>query len=192
MEYLDICNEEGLPVGAVVERDAAHRDGVLHRTAHVWVIRDADGEAQVLLQKRSLSKESFPGAFDASSAGHIPAGDEPLVSALRELGEELGIRAESDELTPIGMFRCRYERVFHGSLFRDNEVRYAFVYQKPVDIGALTLQASEVDEVRWFSVEDVAAEIRVRQDRICVSEQGLNVLREYIRRRQIEDRNREP
>lgn len=180
MEYLDICNEQGLPTGAVVERDAAHRDGILHRTAHVWVIRKQNGEDQVLLQKRSMAKESFPGAYDASSAGHIPAGDEPLVSALRELREELGIRAEPDELTPIGTFRCRYERVFHRSLFRDNEVRFAFVYQKPVDSSTLTLQKSEVDEVRWFSVEDVAAEIRVRQDRICVSEQGIRVLLDFL------------
>ena len=179
-EYLDVCDEQGQPTGAVVERDAAHREGILHRTAHVWVLRESEGEIQVLLQKRSAAKESFPGAYDASSAGHIPAGDEPLASALRELQEELGLRAEPDELTPIGTFRCRYERIFHEALFRDDEVRFAFVYQKPVDIHALTLQKSEVDEVRWFSVKDAAAEIRVRQDRICISEQGMNVLLEYI------------
>ena len=187
MEYLDICNEQGMPTGAVADRDVAHRDGILHRTSHVWVIRELDGEVQVLLQKRSMAKESFPGAYDASSAGHIPAGDEPLVSALRELEEELGIRAEPDELTHIGTFRCSYEKVFHGNLFRDNEVRFAFVYQKPVDLNTLKLQESEVDDVRWFSVEEIAAEIRVRQDRICVSEQGLKVLQDYIQQRHSEN-----
>lgn len=181
-EYLDICDEQGVPVGAAVERDAAHREGILHRTAHVWILREREGAVQVLLQKRSMAKESFPGAYDVSSAGHIPAGDEPLPSALRELREELGIRAAPDDLTHIGTFRCRYERVFHGSLFRDDEVRFAYVYRKPVDIDALTLQRSEVDEVRWFPVEDAAAEIRIRQDRICVSEQGMGLLLDFLRR----------
>ena len=41
-----------------------------------------------------MEKESFPGLYDTSSAGHIRAGDEPLPSALRELREELHIAAK--------------------------------------------------------------------------------------------------
>ena len=93
MEYLDIVDENGCPTGEVISRDIAHRDGVLHRTAHVWVIRELEGKTQILLQKRSMEKESFPSLYDTSSAGHIPAGAEPVESALRELGEELGILA---------------------------------------------------------------------------------------------------
>lgn len=56
-----------------------------------------DGKWQMLLQKRASGKDSFPGCYDTSSAGHIHAGDEPLDSALRELEEELGIKAEEVE-----------------------------------------------------------------------------------------------
>ena len=52
----------------------------------------------LLLQKRSKEKDSFPGCYDISSAGHISAGDEPLETALRELEEELGIKAEPEQL----------------------------------------------------------------------------------------------
>ncbi len=181
MEYLDVCDENGRPTGATVERDLAHRDGILHRTAHVWVLRTVGEQVQVLLQKRSRQKESFPGMYDASSAGHIPAGVEPPDSALRELYEELGIEAKPEELVYAGAFRCRYERAFHGRLFRDNEYRLAFVYREPVDAEKLTLQESEVESVRWFPLEEVAAEIRTRQDRICVSAQGLKVLTDFLR-----------
>ena len=34
MELLDICDEKGIPSGETVDRDIAHRDGILHRTAH--------------------------------------------------------------------------------------------------------------------------------------------------------------
>ena len=183
MEYLDIVDEAGLPTGEVVSRDVAHRDGVRHRTAHVWVIRERNGGYDVLLQKRSMEKEPFPGLYDTSSAGHIPAGCEPLESALRELHEELGIDAPPEALRFAGTFRIHYEETFHGRPFRDNEVTQVYVYRRPVDIDALTLQASEVDEVRWFGLDEVWAEIQASRARFCVSTAGLDVLRRYLGKR---------
>ena len=64
MEYFDICDERGLPTGEVVERSVAHREGILHRTAHVWIIKKVEGRWQVLLQKRSKDKDSrYIGTF---------------------------------------------------------------------------------------------------------------------------------
>ena len=182
MEYLDVCGENGRPTGEIVERDEAHRNGILHRTSHVWVIREEDGEYQVLLQRRSLKKESFPGMFDASSAGHIPAGDDPRRSAVREMGEEIGLYAQPEELAFAGMFRCSYESVFHGRMFRDNEVRFAYVFREPVAAEHLKLQESEVDEVRWFPLKTVEEEVRSGSDRICVSREGLETLMRYLER----------
>ena len=182
MEYLDIVNETGQPTGETVSRDVAHRDGIRHRTAHVWVARKTDAGYEILLQKRSMEKESFPGLFDTSSAGHIPAGEEPLPSALRELSEELGIQAEPEQLVFAGTFLIQYEKMFHGRLFKDNEVTSVFVYSEPVDIRTLILQKSEVDEVRWFSLDEVWDEIQHSRERFCVPTAGLNVLREYLKR----------
>ena len=53
------------------------------------------------MQKRAMSKDSFPGKYDTSSAGHIQAGDEPLASGLRELAEELGIHAKPEDLPAV-------------------------------------------------------------------------------------------
>ena len=98
MEYFDICDEFGLPTGEIVDRESAHRDGILHRTAHVWIVREKTQGYDILLQKRSMDKDSFPGLYDTSSAGHIPAGSEPLPSAIRELQEELGVDATPEQL----------------------------------------------------------------------------------------------
>ena len=146
MEYFDLVDNEGMPTGEIVSREEAHRLGLPHRTTHTWVIRRKDGQRQALVQKRSDSKDSWPGRYDTSSAGHIPAGAEPLDSALRELEEELGIRAEPEQLHEAGSFRIRYEKMFHGSLFRDNEFTRVFVYREPVDEAALRL-AAEVHAV---------------------------------------------
>lgn len=74
MEYLDIVDENGVPTGKIAERTAAHKQGLRHRTSHVWILRERAGKVEVLLQKRSQNKDSFPGCYDISSAGHIPAG----------------------------------------------------------------------------------------------------------------------
>ena len=180
MEILDICNEDGFPTGKTVSRAIAHRDGILHRTAHVWVVRKNAQGYDILLQKRSMEKDSFPGLYDTSSAGHIPAGEEPVPSALRELEEELGIAAEPSELSYAGMFRIQYDKEFHGKPFRDNEAARVYVYQEPVDIEDLALQKEEVEEVRWFDLEEVYREIQTSRERFCVPSRGLQVLREYL------------
>ena len=180
MEFLDICDENGEPTGRTVERNIAHRDGIMHRTAHVWVVREVNEEWQILLQKRSMEKESFPGLYDTSSAGHIPAGSESEESALRELGEELGIHASADQLEYIGHFRIRYEKMFHGKLFKDNEYSRVYLYREAVDISKLRLQESEVDEVRWFPLAEVREEIKTCRDRFCVPAQSLEVLAERL------------
>ncbi len=182
MEYLDVVDETGRPTGESVSRDRAHSEGIRHRTAHVWVVRQSKSGFDVLLQKRSMEKESFPGMYDTSSAGHIPAGSEPLASALRELSEELGIDALPEQLAYAGSFCHQYEKVFHARTFRDREVSAVYVYMAPVDTEKLTLQASEVDEVRWFDLELVWNEIKTDRSRFCVPTGGLKLLRDYLMR----------
>ncbi|MBQ6487628.1 MAG: NUDIX domain-containing protein [Solobacterium sp.] len=180
MERFDVVNENGIPTGETVERSDAHTRDILHRTAHIWVIRKADDHIEVLLQKRSMNKDSFPGRYDTSSAGHIQAGDEPLVSAIRELHEELGIRAEPEELAYAGLFRIHYDMVFHDKPFRDNEVSFVYVYSRPVDIEKLTLQKEEVESVRWFSLEEVCEGVKNHDQTYCVPPGGLETLKAYL------------
>ncbi len=39
MELFDILNPDGSKTGIVRERGVAHREGSLHATAHIWVVR---------------------------------------------------------------------------------------------------------------------------------------------------------
>ena len=182
MEYFDICDEKGKPTGKTVSREDAHREGILHRTAHVWIVRKGAEGYEVLLQKRSMDKDSYPGFYDTSSAGHIPAGNGPLDSALRELFEELGVKGEKEDLSPAGTFRIEYEKVFHGKPFRDNEFVYVYVYGKEVDEKSLTLQVSELDEVKWFGLDELWNGGMIDRRRFCVPGESLRILRSYLER----------
>jgi len=180
MEYFDIVDEYGKPTGETVERTLAHAEGIRHRTAHVWVVKKEGGSFYVLLQKRAMIKDSFPGLYDTSSAGHIPAGCEPLESALRELGEELGITAAAGELQRIGSFDIRYEKVFHGRLFRDNEYSDVFVYTKPVEISQLKLQTEELEGAAWFEAGELDRLLKDRDPRFCVPRASFALLKEWF------------
>jgi 2-C-methyl-D-erythritol 4-phosphate cytidylyltransferase len=69
-------------------RANVHRLGLLHRAVHILVFR-ADGK--VFLQQRSMLKDTCPGLYTASCAGHLDAGESYDNAAVRELEEELGI-----------------------------------------------------------------------------------------------------
>lgn len=155
MELFDVRDTDGSPSGIVQERGVVHREGLLHSTVHIWIVRRKEsGGYEVLLQKRSAQKDSNPGCYDISSAGHVEAGKDYLESALREMKEELGIDAQPEDLQEVGFHRGSFEAVFHGKPFRDEELSMVYLYRKEISISELTLQESEVESVRWMDYEE--------------------------------------
>ena len=180
MEFFDVVDLYGNPTGEIVERTYAHAHDIRHRTAHIWIVRRVLGRIQILLQKRSADKDSFPGKYDTSSAGHMAQGREPLESARRELFEELGIEASEDQLTFAGTFDIHFEKEFHGKMFRDNEIAFVYVYDNPVDIDKLTLQTEEVERVNWFDLRETYEACLRHDERFCVAVDGLSLLISFL------------
>lgn len=180
MEMFDVVDELGNPTGEIVSRELAHKEGIRHRASHIWIINQTHKGIKVLLQKRSSEKDSFPGLLDTSSAGHIQAGDEPLESAIRELGEELGITAHPKDLYFIGTFSFSFKKEFHSKLFCDNQVAFVYVYQNPVNIEELTLQAEEIESVCWRDFDRVFKDCLAHNKEYCVHIQGLELLKKYL------------
>lgn len=153
IEMLDIVDEKGIPTGEVVSRKTAHEKGIRHRTSHIWIMRQGQTGTEILLQKRSKDKDSNPGRYDISSAGHIPAGQGFIDSALRELHEELGIsHVAPTDLIYCGQRKIQMQEVFHERLFIDNQVSNIYCLWKNLDPSQLTLQKSEVEEAIWINL----------------------------------------
>lgn len=152
-EILDIVDEHGHPTGQTVAREKAHAQGIMHRTSHVWIVRKKEEKIQVLLQKRSINKESFPGCFDISSAGHIPAGCGYVESALRELNEELGVYASEEDLIFCGDRLVLWDDEFNGKVFCDRQYSRVFALWLSQDEKDFILQPEEVDAVLWMDLE---------------------------------------
>lgn len=180
MELLDIVDEAGIPTGKTIDREIAHSQGILHRTAHVWLLRYKNNKVQILLQKRSDNKDSHPGCYDISSAGHIPAGVDFKVSAVRELKEELGIWIEEKQLIYCGMRRIKFEEMFHDKLFIDNQVSHVYVLWCDLDEEDFILQKEEVSEVRWFNFDECYNAVRDYSIYHCIYLEELEMVRSVI------------
>ena len=185
MELFDILREDGTKSGLVRERGVAHRDGSLHGTVHTWIVRRTPGAPQagwqVLLQKRSACKDSNPGCYDISSAGHLSTGDEPLEGAVRELREELGLAADPRDLHFVGKHRGAFQAPFHGRMFRDNELSNVYVMTKPVSERELCLQEEEVESVRWMDYEVCRQAIHDGTLPNCIYEDEFEMVGEYLK-----------
>ncbi|MCI7813351.1 MAG: NUDIX domain-containing protein [Lachnospiraceae bacterium] len=180
MEILDVVDEKGIPTGERVERKKAHELGIPHRTAHVWIVRKKDGRLQILLQKRSEEKDSYPGCYDISSAGHIPAGVDFIPSALRELKEELGCDATAEQLVYCGQRRFQFEQIFHGKPFYDNQVSNVYVLWLDWEAEAFTLQKEEVSEVVWFDFEDCVRKVENKEIPNCIFMEELRMIKRCV------------
>lgn len=181
MELLDIRDRQGRVTGEVKEREKVHEDGDIHGTSHVWIIRiNQYGSCDLLLQKRSADKDSFPGCYDISSAGHIPAGQGYLASAIRELKEELGICAREEELFFIGMHEGYVEEIFYGKPFINHEISKVYLYAKPVEISELKLQKEEVESVKWMNIEECCHRVINKDPEYILFLKELEMIKNYL------------
>ncbi len=181
-EKLDVVDQYGNPTGRIVTREAAHRAGFRHRTAHVWLVRESPsspGRFEVLLQKRSQTQESFPGCYDVSSAGHIPAGEEWLTSAVRELREELGVEASPKDLHFVGKRTISTTGFFHGRKFVNRQISAVYFMWCNRDARAFEINPDEVASVRWMDLELLEKRMRQRSFPHCISATEIAWLREH-------------
>lgn len=191
-EFFDIMDDKGVPTGQIKERTLVHQKGDIHGTSHVWIGRtskDNFSGVELLLQKRSAEKDSHPGCYDTSSAGHIPAGQGYLESALRELQEELGLTAAPDDLTCISLHEGDSQAQFYGKPFNNHEISKVYVYQKPLDIKQLTLQKEEVESVCWMDAEIVMERLKAGDKKFCMYLDEVEMVVEYFRQQKVSSEN---
>lgn len=210
MELFDILDENGVPTGLTRERSLCHLLGTPHQTGHVWIVRkkndcacqnvtinstnNADETSdklvdhatiqyELLLQKRSHDKDSFPDCYDISSAGHVPAGSAVLDSAIRELSEELGINASTDDLVMIGTHEGNSHSIFYGKPFHNHEFSTLYLYTRPVQIEDLVLQESEIQSVKWFDLNKLMEDVKNDAPGYCLYYDELQILKDALDKR---------
>lgn len=151
-ELVDICDDKNTLLGIQKMKSEAHAMGLWHRAAHIWMYNSA---GDILLQLRAKNKPLYPDMWDISAAGHVSADEAPIVSAIREVEEEIGISVTEENLhfTCIKQLEETYEDI------NNKEFCYMYFFQYNGDPSTLTLQQSEVAGIEFWSPERIVSEL---------------------------------
>jgi len=149
-ELLSVVDENDRIIDTCA-RHIIHATGLRHRAVHILVF---NGEGQLFLQKRSMKKDLNGGLWDTSAAGHVDAGEDYDISAVREIEEELGIISEHalellfklPATAALGMEFIQVYRCMHN--------------------GPFVLAADEIDEGDWFSAAEISERIVADDQRL--------------------------
>jgi isopentenyl-diphosphate delta-isomerase type 1 len=89
-EILEIVDSDDRVVGTATRREI-HEQGLCHRAVHIFVF---NSHGKIFIQRRSAAKDRHPLKLGSSAAGHVDPGESYETTAVRELEEELGIKAQ--------------------------------------------------------------------------------------------------
>jgi len=101
MELWDLYDQDRKPLPPTHPQGRKPHPGEYHTVVEVWTVSSGH---KILLILRDPRKEMFPGKRK-NTGGSALAGENSRQAAVRELREETGIAAETEELTPLGVFR---------------------------------------------------------------------------------------
>lgn len=138
-EWFDIVSPQGKVVGKA-PRSAVHGNPeLLHPVVHVHIVNSA---GDLFLQKRSPSKDLYPGRWDTAIGGHVLSGESIERALHREAEEELGI--SMGEFKPL--FRYVHKNDFESELVQ------GFFFQ---DEGPFFINRKEISEGRFWRIEEI-------------------------------------
>jgi isopentenyl-diphosphate delta-isomerase type 1 len=138
-EIFDVVNERDEVIGQNTRREV-HARGLKHRAVHVLVF---NRRGELFLQKRSMKKDTFPGAWDSSASGHLDTGEEYDACAVRELREEIGLVVDRAPTRLLRIEACS-----------DTGQEFVWVYRLESE-GPFVLHPEEIESGGWFAPEKI-------------------------------------
>ena len=158
-EIVVIVDAQNNVVGAMPRREMRAKR-LPHRSTYILVF---DSKGDLYVQKRTMTKDVFPGYYDIAAGGVVLAGETYEQGAERELGEEMGIGGVP--LTSLFDFYFENE---HTCLWGR---AFSCTYD-----GEIVLQPEEVESGAFVSIQDILR----RAETELFTPDGLYVLRRYL------------
>lgn len=138
-EIFDIVNDNDEVIGSA-SRDEVHKRGLKHRSVHLLIFNK---QGSVLLQRRSMEKDTFPGTWDSSVSGHVDSGEIYDEAVIRESWEELGVG-----------FHEVPEKIFKVDACEETDNEFSWVYRHFSE-GPFSPNMDEISEIKWFTMQSL-------------------------------------
>ena len=165
-ELIDIYDENNTALGITRMKSEAHRDGLWHRTVHIFLF---DNEGLVLLQLRNADKDVNPNRWSPAAAGHVTAGESISSTVIRETDEEIGIHLHE---TQLGEPLLSSALIRYPNGIRNAEFKYIYFIKHRMNIENVVLQESEVSEAKYFTIDQLEASYRERPELFSFEGEG--------------------
>ncbi|MBR6789913.1 MAG: NUDIX hydrolase [Oscillospiraceae bacterium] len=160
-EYQDILDDNRIPTGGLYLRGSALSEGVHFPAVNVWVIRE---DGRFLLTKRDARKPW--GLYWECTGGAVQAGEDTVLSSVREVKEETGIDVSG--LHPI-LIDSKKQK--HAYL----DIYAYFVKGSPEVI----LQEGETVDYRWVTTDEYYA---MKEEGILVPDYAFPMIEQLLKR----------
>ena len=134
MELWDIYDEERRLTGKTMVRGEAYPEDGYHLVVHMCVF---NSKGEMLLQRRQLDKDGWPGMWDITMGGSAVAGDNSRTAAEREVLEEMGIKVDLTGVRPV-------LTMHRPHIFDD-----FYIVEKDMELSELRFQPEEVCDAKW-------------------------------------------
>lgn len=143
MEYFDLVTEDDKEITGRASREECHGNpALIHRAVRIMLFHP---DGRLLLQKRSVRKKVQGGKWDAAVGGHVSSGESIADAVKRELEEEIGITLkESEEISFFYTIKVR------NDFESENITSFRLIHT-----GPFVMQEEEVDELKFFSLEEL-------------------------------------
>lgn len=145
-EAWQVFGANGTPVDgqSIKPIESRQTSAVIVGAVHVWFWRQNqdDSQVEVLLQRRSKTKPTWPDRLDISVAGHVDAGETLLEAIVREGEEEVGCTINTDALDYFMSYRNF-----------DNGLKWVYLYHFEEDEAEFVFNDGEVQSLEWVSIQ---------------------------------------
>jgi isopentenyldiphosphate isomerase len=142
-ERVPLVDENGNVTGEALRSLVHNGSRLLHPVVHMHIL---NGNKELLLQKRPMSKLIQPGKWDTAVGGHISLGESPAEALKKEAYEEMGL--------------IDFSAVFHKLYKWESEVEAELVYLfSTTDFHSFHVHSDEIDEARFWKPDEIESNL---------------------------------
>jgi len=151
-EIFEVVDGKGNIIGKATRKECHQNKKLIHQAVNLFVFNK---KGRILLQKRSQTKDLYPGWFTGSATGHLDLNESFKQAAAREAKEEIGIKLKQKDLKFIDKFLIKAEK--------ESELVAVFLTNY---YGLFKKSKEEIQKLVWLELDDLFEKIDKEEIRL--------------------------